>query len=247
MRIQRSAEHRVVPWANGLGVTADVFLSPPDTDDWTWRLSIADVSNDLPFSCMPGIDRHILVAMGEGMALTIDGAPELRMDRKTPPLTFAGESATKCRLLDGPIADLNLMTRRGRATGRLRVVAVPSATAVVPERADVAVVVLDGVLTMDGAELMPFDAVLLGSSAQAGRLLGGATGARLAIATIDPARVEDTATARVRGSRDASADIEYCVMAPAVVDLFEMDDVQHEHGARWPVSGHRRDVPGELR
>jgi environmental stress-induced protein Ves len=159
MRIQRSAEHHIVPWANGLGVTTDVFLWPPDTTEWTWRLSIADVSDDLPFSMMPGIDRHIMVASGAGMALTIDGAPERRMDRSTPPLSFDGESITTCRLLDGPIADLNLMVRRGLAVGILHVARLPMGRALALAPDDVAVVVLDGTIRFGAEELVTFDAV----------------------------------------------------------------------------------------
>ena len=186
MRIQRSPEHRVVPWANGLGVTADVFLSPPDMDEWTWRLSIADVSDDLPFSIMPGIDRHIVVAQGAGMGLTIDGCTELRMGRTTPPFSFAGESVTTCRLLDGPIADLNLMIRRGRATGALRVVTVAASSPIALSQGDVAVVVLEGTVAIGDAELATFDAVLLDDSddPQMGARSSGATGSRVAIATI---------------------------------------------------------------
>ena len=210
MRIQRSADHRVVPWDNGLGVTADVFCWPAGSTDWTWRLSIADVSDDLPFSFMAGIDRHIVVAQGEGMALTIDGAPEYRMDSATPPLLFAGESATSCRLLDGPIAALNLMLRRGRATGGLRVISVPPGAAINPSPGDIAIVVLDGSVTgvavgaggpanaanaasaANAATLTTFDAVLLHEDSPAPtartQLAAAATagpgGARVAVATV---------------------------------------------------------------
>ena len=92
MRIQRFADHRIVPWANGLGVTADVCLWPLDAVEWTWRLSIADVSHDLPFSVMPGVDRHIMVANGAGMGLVIDGAAEVRMDRTSPCLLYTSPS-----------------------------------------------------------------------------------------------------------------------------------------------------------
>ena len=160
-RIQRSAEHRIVPWANGLGITADVFLWPADVAEWTWRLSIADVTDDVPFSVMPGIDRHIMVAQGVGMGLVIDGAQEHRMDRTTPPLSFDGESITTCRLLDGPIADLNLMVRRGRAVGSLHRVTLSEGAALPVGPDAVAAVVLEGVVTIDGIELAPFDAVRL--------------------------------------------------------------------------------------
>ena len=161
MRIQRSAEHRTVPWANGLGITADVFLWPPAIEEWTWRLSIADVSDDVPFSVMAGIDRHIMVANGTGMALVIDGAPEVRMDEQFGPLAFDGDSVTTCRLIDGPINDLNLMVRRGRALGSLRSIRLPAGSTLTTEPDDVAMVVLTGVLRLDNEPLSGFDAVLL--------------------------------------------------------------------------------------
>lgn len=168
MRIQRSAEHRIVPWANGLGITADVFLAPADSADWAWRVSIADVTDDVPFSMMPGIDRHIMVAQGVGMGLVIDGAAEVRMDRTSAPLAFRGEAITTCRLLDGPIADLNLMVRRTAGRGSLRAVRLRGGDTFVAAAGDVAVVVLDGDLDLArpaaaefGDRLHTFDAILI--------------------------------------------------------------------------------------
>lgn len=161
MRVQRSAEHRIVPWANGLGITADVFLWPAGVEDWTWRLSLADVTDDVPFSRMVGIDRHIMVANGAGMGLTIDGAAEVRMDEQFGPLTFDGDVVTTCRLIDGPINDLNLMVRRGRAVGSLRSVRLAPGSTLATEADDVAVVVLAGSVGIGLDSLTPFDAVLL--------------------------------------------------------------------------------------
>lgn len=160
MRIQRSSEHRIVPWANGLGITADVSVFPPGTHRWEWRLSIADVTDDVPFSSMPGIDRTIMVAQGAGMALVIDGAQEVPMLRTSPPLAFSGDSTTTCRLLDGPIADLNLMTRRGSAIGTMRVLSLSTGEAATMDGDDVAVVVLEGMALVGDEEITTFDAVL---------------------------------------------------------------------------------------
>ena len=182
-RVQRSAEHRIVPWANGLGITADVFLWPPDVDEWTWRLSIADVTDDVPFSVMPGIDRHIMVAQGAGMGLVIDGAPERRMDLSTPPLSFDGEATTTCRLLDGPIADLNLMVRRGRAVGSLRHAAVATGAVWSTRADDVALVVLDGRATAGDIELATFDAVRLADESD-GVSITAASATSLAVASV---------------------------------------------------------------
>ena len=106
--------HRLMPWANGGGTTAEVAVYPAGSDDWDWRLSIAAVEADGPFSSLPGIDRHILVAAGAGMALTIDATIH-ELHTASAPLPFAGEATTTCRLLGGPISDLNLMVRRDRA------------------------------------------------------------------------------------------------------------------------------------
>ena len=149
-----------MPWANGMGITADVMVWPPDVDAWTWRLSIATVTDDVPFSTMPGVDRHIMVARGAGMGLVIDGAAEVRMDQQFGPLAFDGDAVTTCRLLDGPIEDLNLMVRRGRAVGSLRSVQLRAGSAMQSEVDDVAVVVLAGQLRVGGQLLTEFDAVL---------------------------------------------------------------------------------------
>ncbi len=162
MRIQRSADHRIVPWANGLGITAEVFAFPPRTTDWTWRLNLADVTDDVAFSTMSGVDRYIVVAQGPGMGLVIDGAPEVRVDRLTPPLSFAGDVATTCRLLDGPIVDLNLMIRRGRATGGLSISRVADVQLLALGPETTAAVVLDGNALVNGIPLQVFDAALFG-------------------------------------------------------------------------------------
>lgn len=102
-----------MPWANGLGTTA-VVARVPDTDHWAWRLSIADVVADGPFSSLPGVDRWIAVSDGAGMVLTVDGV-DTTLTAASDAFAFDGGASTSCRLLDGPVHDLNLMLRRGAA------------------------------------------------------------------------------------------------------------------------------------
>jgi len=144
-----------VPWANGLGTTA-VIARVPGTDDWAWRLSIADVVTDGPFSSLPDVDRWIAVATGTGMVLTVDGAATL-LTASSDAFAFDGGATTSCRLLDGPIHDLNLMLRRGRAAGTLDVVTTDSP---VPLEGLTACVVLDGTASIAGVHLHAYDAVL---------------------------------------------------------------------------------------
>ena len=58
---------------------------------------------------------------GRGMVLAFDRAPEVRLDRPFAPFTFDGAWRTDCRLIDGPVRDLNLMVDRERARGTVEV------------------------------------------------------------------------------------------------------------------------------
>ncbi len=158
--IRRAGEHAVVPWANGLGTTA-VIARSPDIDDWVWRLSLADVVTDGPFSTMPGIDRWIAVAAGDGMDLSIDGGEPVRIQHHDPAYAFDGGAVTSCRLLDGPIRDLNLMLRRGAASGSLELHRLaPNETLHAPADT-MAMVVLDGGVHCGRGTLHEGDAVVV--------------------------------------------------------------------------------------
>jgi environmental stress-induced protein Ves len=115
MRLLRAADRVAVPWKNGGGVTRDVIVSPAGAgmDDFDWRISIAEIASDGPFSAFPGIDRKLAVLEGK-VALTIDGGAPVVLDRQAAPLDFQGERAIQADLVDGPSMDLNVMTRRGR-------------------------------------------------------------------------------------------------------------------------------------
>ena len=114
MRLQRAEAHRKMTWANGLGSTDEV-LAFPRSDGWTWRLSIADVTADGPFSLLPGVDRCLAVASGNGMTLHIGATAHVlaRFDS----VTFSGDCEAHAELVDGPVRDLNVMVRRGYGHG----------------------------------------------------------------------------------------------------------------------------------
>ena len=136
-----------MPWANGRGTTLEI-IAFPTPEAWTWRLSLATVADDGPFSSLPGVVRFIAVAEGAGMVLTIDGV-EHRL-AKFEAMAFSGGAATLCALIDGPIRDLNLMVRRdGPApdADELRVERIRRGTTVTAAGA-VAMVVLDGAIAV---------------------------------------------------------------------------------------------------
>ena len=112
-----------VPWKNGGGTTAEVAAFPEGSgfDTFGWRISMADVASDGPFSIFPGIDRTLIVVEGDGIELDVEGIA-YRLDEASPKLSFSGDDITSGRLLGGPIRDLNVMTRRGQFRHRTRFV-----------------------------------------------------------------------------------------------------------------------------
>ena len=121
MRVQRFSEHRAMPWANGLGTSFEVASDRNVDGVWTWRVAIAPVVSDGPFSVMPGVDRELVVIEGNGMVLDVDG--ELVKCTPGQVVRFSGDSTTFARLVDGPVVDLGLMTVRGSVTGSVVVAA----------------------------------------------------------------------------------------------------------------------------
>jgi hypothetical protein len=114
-RIIRRHDLIRVPWKNGGGTTAEVAAHPPGSDFETfgWRISMADVASDGPFSVFPGIDRTLILVEGDGIDLDVEGVVH-RLDKTSPKLSFSGGHMTCGRLPSGPIRDLNVMTRRGQ-------------------------------------------------------------------------------------------------------------------------------------
>jgi uncharacterized protein len=113
LRVLRGADHRPVPWKNGLGLTYEVARSS-EGDDFDWRVSFAAVERPGPFSSFPGIDRIITPAAGSRLALTMP-AGDVQVLRPFEPFAFPGEAEVRGEP-SGATMNLNVMTRRGRAT-----------------------------------------------------------------------------------------------------------------------------------
>ena len=103
----RTAEVASQPWRNGGGVTRPLLVQPRG-DEWQVRVSVADVAVNGPFSRFPGVQRWFAVLDGAGVVLTI-GSIEHRLDTSSAAFSFRGDVAVRCRLVDGPTRDLNLM------------------------------------------------------------------------------------------------------------------------------------------
>ena len=121
MRVLNAAEYKRMPWKNGGGETAEIAVFPEGAglDDFGWRVSMATVGSDGPFSAFAGVDRTLSVLEGDGIALEVDGRDGRAVDDRLATVRFAADAATNARLIGGTIVDLNVMTRRGRYEHRV--------------------------------------------------------------------------------------------------------------------------------
>lgn len=106
MRIIPSANFTRQPWKNGGGVTHEIEKREAE-GSLLWRLSIADVERDGPFSSFPGLHRILTVISGAGLVLA---APDTTLNAATlVPVSFSGETAIDGRLVSGAIRDFNVI------------------------------------------------------------------------------------------------------------------------------------------
>jgi len=113
-----------IPWKNGGGTTRQLAVWPMDatSDDFLWRISIAQIDAPGKFSTFPGIDRTILLWRGEGVTLRSPAWPDHRLDEERVPFFFRGEEDVSCDLFGGPTQDLNLMVRRGKVGATFEII-----------------------------------------------------------------------------------------------------------------------------
>ena len=119
MIVQRAVDRTPVPWKNGLGVQYEITCDGSLPDDWTWRLSTADITQNVPFSSFPGVTREFCVADGNGVVLNINS-----VDHRCEPgsiTKFRGDDVVAAALTDGPMQALNLMLRDGSTARPLQI------------------------------------------------------------------------------------------------------------------------------
>ena len=113
------SDYLVQRWKNGGGKTTEIAkrLDAEAGADFIWRLSIAEIKQNGPFSVFPRIDRTLMLISGEGIELTFgDDGITHRIDDLYSCLTFDGGLPAICKLIDGETTDFNIMTRQGVVT-----------------------------------------------------------------------------------------------------------------------------------
>ena len=163
--ILRAADRIAIPWKNGGGLTREVAVHPPGSGlaGFDWRVSIAEVRTRGPFSSFPGVDRCLAVLEGT-LSLAISGRDVLTLRADTPPVHFPGEAAVSAEPLGEAVADLNVMTRRGRCGAHMSRTVVRGAAPLRFRPGTALVVAVAGLTLQHDAgeqELATFDAALL--------------------------------------------------------------------------------------
>ena len=99
----------VSPWKNGGGTTRSLVCWPSPSD-WIFRMSVARIDSDGPFSEFKGVDRWFAVLSGEGGVLQF---PERRVEvgALDKAVQFSGDVPCQCSLINGPTVDFNLMVQ----------------------------------------------------------------------------------------------------------------------------------------
>ncbi|MEM5313607.1 HutD family protein [Paraburkholderia sp. JHI869] len=105
-------------WRNGGGVTRTIAANGAH-----WRISLAEVERNGPYSRFEGIDRLSFVLRGAGVMLReTDSAVMLKPFEAAG---YDGGAQWNATLIDGPVTALNVMTARGRYRVTIRAITEP--------------------------------------------------------------------------------------------------------------------------
>jgi environmental stress-induced protein Ves len=116
-KIYSPQSFQTLPWRNGLGSTIELLAETPNKNEaFSWRLSIASVANDGPFSDFSGYDRTLLLLEGSGITLNKPNGIFKVLNSSLDYANFKGEDLIDATLHNGPIKDFNIMTLRSICT-----------------------------------------------------------------------------------------------------------------------------------
>ncbi len=110
MRHLTPANYTRQPWKNGRGTTTELIRQNRTDGQIYFRISIASVVENGPFSVFPGLNRSLTVIDGPGFDLI--GEYQLRAD-PLKPVAFPGDSQIVAANVTAPSEDFNVMAMKG--------------------------------------------------------------------------------------------------------------------------------------
>ena len=134
MTLLRAADYRAMPWRNGKGTTLEIARDPPAGESFRWRLSLAEIAEDGPFSAYPGYRRALVLVRGDELRLKFARHGTQRLCPARRGTRFEGDWNTECTIPQGPCTDLSLIVHRGSAVSPACIVRAPSVLSVASRR-----------------------------------------------------------------------------------------------------------------
>mgnify|MGYP000908241803 CR=1 FL=1 len=116
MRINllKKQNYRSMPWRNGKGFTSEIAIFPTQStaveNNFSWRLSSADVVENGLFSYFPNCHRYLAIIDGQGLNLRFEN--EKKLITQNSFIHFSGEEKVHCELINGKVKDLNLIVKK---------------------------------------------------------------------------------------------------------------------------------------
>lgn len=121
IRLLHARDYQRNRWKNDGGWTTEIASEPlaGSASGLRWRVSIAEIETDGPFSQFPGVERDLLLLSGKGIELDVGDAPRQRLDQRFQRIHFSGEEPVQCHLLAGPTRDFNVMVARSHVSAEV--------------------------------------------------------------------------------------------------------------------------------
>lgn len=116
LQLRRAADLIAVPWRNGHGLTVPLFADD-DSESPDWRISVASIRADAPYSDFAGFQRAQVLLQGGPLHLDEAGVPLATLDAPGQRIAFDGALRIHARI-DDSCAVFNTAIRPG--CGELR-------------------------------------------------------------------------------------------------------------------------------
>lgn len=181
IEVIRASDYREQPWKNGGGLTREIAVAFSDDESTSvlWRVSLATIDRDGPFSEYRGYDRTIVALDADTAELDVDGT--LIVLERGRPHEFRGEAHVACRLRGSATRDLNAMTLRDAFVHDVEIVT--SAQRFVLDDDEIAFVyAIDGAATVENTPCEAGDTIWL----QEAEAIDVRTGGSAAVIRITP-------------------------------------------------------------
>ena len=115
IKIISPQEFKTVPWKNGKGETIELAINEGGRlEKFDWRVSMASVVEDGPFSDFSGYERTLILVRGNGISFQHDGKRTDKLSNLLDATTFDGRLKTSGILHSGPINDFNVIADKKR-------------------------------------------------------------------------------------------------------------------------------------